>query len=91
MGKAFRSVINSTGVQLWLSPREILPGLLTGEAEGAGFTQPGEEAADGGSIAVCHYPEGGYRQDGARLFSEMQRKSTRGNSHDLQQGKFMTQ
>ena len=89
MGKAFRSVINSTGMQLWVSHSEVLPGLLTGEAEGAGFIHPGEEEADGDLFAVCHYPEGAYRQDGAWLFSERHRESARGNSHDLQQGRFL--
>lgn len=48
MGKAFRSVIHSTGAQLWVSPQEVLPGLLIREAEGSEFIHPGEEEADGG-------------------------------------------
>lgn len=39
-----RREITSTGVQLWVSPQEVLPGWLIGEAEGAGFIHPREEA-----------------------------------------------
>lgn len=89
MGKAFRSVRSSSGTQLRGSPQEGLPGLLTGEAEGSGFIRPREEEAEGSLFAVCHYLEGGYRQEGARLFSETHRERARANSCDLQQGKFM--
>lgn len=44
MGKVFKSGIYSTDVQLWASPHEVLPGWLTGEAEGVGFIHPREEA-----------------------------------------------
>lgn len=44
MEKVFRSGIYSSGVQLWVSPQEALPGWLIGEAEGAGFIHPREEA-----------------------------------------------
>lgn len=76
-------------MQLWVSPQEVLLGLLTGEAEGGGFIHPREEEAEGGLFAVCHFLEGGYRQDGAGLFSKRHGESARGHSHDLQQGKFM--
>lgn len=62
---------------------------LAGAAEGGGFIHPREKEAERCLFAVCHCLEGGCRQDGARLFSERHRRSAGGNSHDLQQGKFM--
>lgn len=88
MGRASRPVTKSINVLVGVSQWEALPGLKTGQDEGARVIHPGEEAAEGDLIAVYHYPEGSYRQDGARLFSEKHRESARANSHGLPQGKF---
>lgn len=51
------------------------------EAEGCGLVQPGEGEAKGGFCCCLPLPNGGYSEDGARLFLEMHR-------HKLEHGKI---
>lgn len=39
-------------------------------------------------IVIFNYLMGGYREDGARLFPEINCEMTRDNGHNLQQEKF---
>lgn len=72
-GKVFKSGIYSTGVQLWVSPQ----GVIHAEKRLIFIQQ------------MQIHPEGEYRQDRTRLFSERLKEDARGSSHDLKHEKLI--
>lgn len=53
---------------------------IQGEAEVSGFVQPGKDLAKWESSCCFELPNWAYRNDEARLFSELHRERTRDNS-----------